>query len=98
MVLDPDICMASPGHRRIVSWINAFDYNLAEVLVRITQPLTTNEHHTTASTFDFVNKIIMVSFDVKSSFTNVRLSETRRIIMDTISDESLSQFALNKEV
>nr|XP_027223798.1 uncharacterized protein LOC113815979 [Penaeus vannamei] len=91
--------------RPIVSSINTFNYNLAKFLVKIIQPLTINEY-TTANTLDFVEEIkqlniedstVMASFDVESLFTNVPLSETTQIITDTISDESISQFGLNKK-
>lgn len=91
--------------RPIVSSINTFNYNLAKFLVKIIQPLTINEY-TTANTLDFVEEIkqlniedstVMASFDVESLFTNVPLSETTQIITDSISDESISQFGLNKK-
>jgi len=91
--------------RPIVSSINTFNYNLAKFLVKIIEPLTTNEY-TTANTLEFVNEIkqlniddstIMASFDVESLFTNVPLSETTQIITDTTSDESLLHFGLNKK-
>ncbi|XP_069979446.1 uncharacterized protein [Penaeus vannamei] len=40
--------------RPIVSSINTFNYNLAKFLVKINEPLTTNEY-TTANTLEFVN-------------------------------------------
>ncbi|XP_069977499.1 uncharacterized protein [Penaeus vannamei] len=85
--------------RPIVSSINTFNYKLAKFLAKIIKPVTTNEY-TTANTLEFVNEIkqlniddstIMASFDVKSLFTNVPLSETTQIITDTTSDESLSR-------
>ncbi|XP_069976576.1 uncharacterized protein [Penaeus vannamei] len=88
--------------RPIVSSINTFNYNLAKFLVKIMEPLTTNEY-TTANTLEFVNEIkqlniddstIVASFDVESLFTNVPLSETTQIITDATSDESLSHFVV----
>ncbi|XP_069992388.1 uncharacterized protein [Penaeus vannamei] len=91
--------------RPIVSSINTFNYNLAKFLVKIIQPLTINEY-TTTNTLDFEEEIkqlniedssVMASFDVESLFIHVPLSETTQIITDSISDESISQFGLNKK-
>ncbi|XP_063602489.1 uncharacterized protein LOC134778569 [Penaeus indicus] len=70
--------------RPILSAIKTFNYNLAEFLVPILKPITTNEY-TVQNSFDFANQmstisfenpVIMASFDIQSLFTNIPLKET----------------------
>ena len=71
--------------RPILSAIGTFNYKLAKFLVPIIAPITINEF-TVKDTFEFVknlcdsnlpsNNVILASFDIKSLFTNIPLSET----------------------
>ena len=69
--------------RPIVSSVNTYNYNLSSYLVRILQPISTNQF-TIKDSFSFAdwaktfnhNNEIMCSFDVSSLFTNFPLDET----------------------
>ena len=71
--------------------MNTYNYNLASYLVRILQPISTNQH-TVKDSFRFAdwaksykhNNGIMCSFDVCSLFTNVPLDETMQICLDKL--------------
>ena len=77
--------------RPIVSSVNTYNYNLASYLVRILQPISTNQF-TIKDSFSFAdwaktfnhNNEIMCSFDVSSLFTNVPLDETIQICLDKL--------------
>ena len=77
--------------RPIVSSVNTHNYNLASYLVRILQPISTNQF-TIKDSFSFAdwaktfnhNNEIMCSFDVSSLFTNVPLDETIQICLDKL--------------
>ena len=77
--------------RPIFSSINTYNYNLASYLVRILQPISTNQF-TIKDSFSFAdwaktynhNNEMMCSFDVSSLFTNVPLDETIQICLDKL--------------
>ena len=76
--------------RPILSALKTFNYNAAKYLVKMLNPLTTNEY-TVKDSFTFVNELknlnvdknmTMASFDVTSLFTNIPLTETSDIISE----------------
>ena len=78
--------------RPIVSNIGTATYHLSKYLAKLLSPFSESEH-TIKNTKHFVEKIkkehipngnLLVSFDVKSLFTNVPLDETIKIILNTI--------------
>ena len=80
--------------RSIVSDINTSTYNLAKFLSKLLSPLRQSDHNV-RSTKDFIQNIKreniptsykMVSFDVKSLFTDVPLDRTINIILKRIYD------------
>ena len=80
--------------RPIVSNINTATYQLAKHLSKVPSPLRESEHNI-KSTKDFIRQVKeepipagyeMVSFDVKSLFTNVPLDRTIDIILNRIYD------------
>ena len=80
----------------IVSNINTATYNLAKFLSKLLAPLPESEY-TVKNTKNFVDNIKkknmqkgykMVSFDVKSLFTNVPLDRTINIILKRIYDQA----------
>ena len=80
----------SPPFRPILSAINTPTYNLAKFLVPILSPLTHNEY-TVKDSFSFSNEVpgfddnfFMASLDVESLFTNIPLSETIDICIDSL--------------
>ena len=82
--------------RPIVSNINTATYNLAKFLSNLLAPLLESEY-TVKNTKNFVDNIKkeniqkdykMVSFDVKSLFTNVPLDRTINIILKRIYDQA----------
>ena len=79
-----------------VSNINTSTYNLAKYLSKLLSPLHQSDH-TVRSIKDFIQNIKreniptgykMVSFDVKSLFTNVPLDRTINIILKRIYDDN----------
>ena len=71
-----------PSFRPILSAIGTPTYKLAKFLVPKLKPLTTNEY-TIKDSFIFAeelqsfdSKLVMVSFDIESLFTNIPLQET----------------------
>ena len=82
--------------RSIVSDINTSTYNLAKFLSKLLSPLRQSDHNV-RSTKDFIQNIKreniptsykMVSFDVKSLFTDVPLDRTINIILKRIYDDN----------
>lgn len=78
--------------RPILSAINTFNYAIAKFFVPILEPLTHNEY-TVRDTFSFVREVTelqvsqnctMVSFDVKSLFTCIPLSETINLCVNNM--------------
>jgi len=71
--------------------VNTYNYNLASYLVRILQPISTNQF-TVKDSFSFAewaksynhNNEFMCSFDVSSLFTNVPLDETIQICLNKL--------------
>ena len=77
-----------PPFRPILLVIAAPIYNIAEFLVLILKPLTTN-HYTLKDTFKFLRDILnqnpnffMASLDVDLFFINITLNETKNIIIE----------------
>ena len=86
----PKIHKASVPLRPIMAAYNTATCNLAKFVVSLLSPFTTNEY-TVANSYDFkesLSKLIvpsdyyLVSYDVKSLFTNVPLDETINICID----------------
>ena len=82
--------------RPIVSNIGTTTYHLSKYLAKLLFPLSESEY-TIKNTKYFVKKIekkhipndhLLVSFDVKSLFTNVTLDETIKIILNRIYDKN----------
>ena len=82
--------------RPIVSNIGTATYRLSKYLAKLLSPLSESEY-TIKKTKYFVEKIkkehipndhLLVSFDVKSLFTNVPLDETTEIILNRIYDKN----------
>ena len=81
--------------RPIVSNVGTTTYNTAKYLANLLVPLAKSDY-TIINTADFINRLKkeripgkykMISFDVKSLFTNVALDETISIIVRKIYDE-----------
>ena len=85
-----DAC-ATPPFRPIVSSIGAYNYNLSKYLASILGPCIPDKH-TTQDSFSFVNEFsniqsqnkFLISFDVESLFTNIPLSQTIDLAVETI--------------
>ena len=82
--------------RPIISNINTASHQLAKYLAKILSPLSTSEY-TIKSTSDFIthikgqnveNNFNLMSFNVTSIFTNVRLNFTIDVILKRIYDEN----------
>ena len=91
-----------PKLRPILSAINTPTYKLAKYLVKIMEPLTTN-NYTVKDTFSFAHDIrsqnsthFMSSFDVDSLFTNIPLDETINICCDKLFETENTVSGLNK--
>ena len=71
--------------------LTTYNYNIASYLVRVLQPISTNQF-TVKDSFSFAewaktynhNGKYMCSFDVSSLFTNVPLDETIQICLDKL--------------
>ena len=90
--------------RPIVSNINTVTYNIARYLTKLLVPLRESEY-ITKSTKDFIGKVKsknvpngyqMVSFDVKSLFTNVSLDPTIDIVLRRIYDKHELQTSITR--
>ena len=85
--------------RPILSAIRTPTYNMSKFLIPLIDKWATNEY-TVKDTFNFVNEILntenknytMVSFDIKSLYTNIPLSETINIILNLAFDNNTSVF------
>jgi hypothetical protein len=98
------------GHpeRPIISTIGTYSYALAKWLVSIIKPINDEAKFTVKDTFKFCEKLKecsqlhslkMVSFDVKSLFTNVPTDEVIEIILDrAFSDDFRSKVTKRKYV
>ena len=91
-----------PPFRPILSALNTPFYKLAEYLVPILKPLTTNEF-TVKDSFHFAEEIVdqqhdlfMGSLDVDSLFTNIPLEETIEICTNELFKESETVEGLSK--
>ena len=82
---------APPPFRPIVSSSGAYNYNLFKYLASILGPCIPDKH-TTQDSFSFVNEFtniqsqnkFLISFDVESLFTNIPLSKTIGLAVETI--------------
>jgi len=90
--------------RPILSAIGTLNYNISKYFVPILKTLTINEF-TIHDTFSFVKTIldipsadsyIMASFDVTNLFTNVPLTETIEIIIESLFNHNTHVNGLNK--
>ena len=79
-----------PSFRPILSAIGTTTYKLAKFLVSVLEPLT-NSEFTTKDSFTFAeklqsfdSKLVMASFDVESSFTNISLQETIDLCVENL--------------
>ena len=87
----PKVHKSGCPFRPIVSPFNTYNYHLASYLVRIFQPMSTNEF-TVKDSFSFAewaksynhNNEFMCSFNVSSLFTNAPLDETIQICIDKL--------------
>ena len=86
-----------PKHRRIVSSIDTFDYNLSRFFCDLLSPLVSIDY-SCKDTFSFVSQIengnlskqFHVSYDVSSLFTNISLKETIEIAENLIFNLNLN--------
>ena len=82
---------AHPPFRPIVSSIGAYNYNLSKYLASILGPCIPDKH-TTQDSFSFVNEFsniqsqnkFLISLTLKGLFTNIPLSETIDLAVETI--------------
>ena len=80
-----------PKPQLIVSFVGAYKYNLIKYFFNLLSPLLP-EQYFTKDTFTFVEELkwvtlvdkFYVSFDVTSLFTNISLSETIKLFVDSI--------------
>ena len=78
----------------IISAIGTYKYNLAKWLDEIIQPIVNESKYLLKDTFDFVNKVKLLSntkvglgsLNVESLFTNVPLEKTIDILVEKISN------------
>ena len=91
-----------PPFRPILSSLNTPTYKLANFLVPILKPLTTNEF-TVKDSFHFAKKVVdqqhdlfMGSLDVDSLFSNIPLEETIEICTNELFKESETVEGLSK--
>lgn len=93
----------SPPFRPILSAIGISTYNLAQFLVTLLSPLTSNEF-TVKDSFEFAENIrlqnpdlYMTSLDVDSLFTNLPLDETIDICVNSLFENTDKVNGLSKE-
>ena len=94
-----------PKLRPIVSSIDAFNHNLTRFLCDLLSPLGPIEY-SCKDTFSFVSQIknanlskkFLVSYDVTSLFTNIRLQETIDIAINLIFDHNPNLNITRKEL
>ena len=93
--------------RPIISAIGTYTYNLAKWLVSILKPLKEDSRFTVKDTFDFCTRfkklkhlhhLKMISFDVKSLFTNVPTDEVIKIILDKAFSDKLRTIVKKRKV
>ena len=92
-----------PPFRPIHLAIGTPTYNIAEFLVKILKPLTTNDY-TLKDMFEFSRDIFnqnpnlfMASLDIDSLFTNIPLDETINIIVERLFSENETVHNVNKD-
>ena len=94
-----------PKLRPIVSSIGTFNYNLARFLCDLLSPLVPN-NYSCKDTFSFVSQIknanfskkFLVSYDVASLFTNIRLQKTIDIAINFIFNYNTNLNITKKEL
>ena len=98
-----------PPLRPIVDTIGSTHYGVGKFITKLLNPLTQNEYHLKDS-FDTAEKIKnipshlydegykLVSFDVKSLFTNVPLNKTIQVILNRVYTEKLIPTTLKKRI
>ena len=99
---------ASPPLRPIVHTIGSTHYGVGKFLTNLLKPLTQNEY-VLKDSFEAANRIrtnvteelyeegyVLVSFDVKSLFTNVPLKKTLDVILDRVYNQQLITTKLKK--
>ena len=96
-----------PPLRPIVDTIGSTHYGVGKFITKLLNPLTQNEYHLKDS-FDAAERIKnipshfydegykLVSFDVKSLFTNVPLNKTIQVILNRVYTEKLISTTLKK--
>ena len=97
-----------PPLRPIVDTIGSTHYGVGKYLTKLLNPLTQNEH-VLKDSFEAARRIrngvteqmyeegyVLVSFDVKSLFTNVPLSKTLDVILDRVYNQRLVTTKLKK--
>ena len=92
--------------RPIISNIGTATYEIARYLAELLAPLGKSKH-TISNTKDFITRLKteripkrfkMISFDVKSLFTNVPLEETIDIILNKIYDEKKTETNIPRNI
>ena len=92
----PKIHKADVPLRPIVSCVNTFAYDLSAYLANILSPLTRKSEFTVTNSAHFVSTIssetvrdneIMVSFDVESLFTNVRIDAALQAALQRLEND-----------
>ena len=92
-----------PSFRPILSAIGTPTYKLANFLVPMLEPLTTNEY-TIKDSFTFAeelqsfdSKLAMASFDIESLFTNIPLQETIDLCVENLFQDRTHVDDLSKD-
>ena len=91
--------------RPILSAIGTFNYNCANLLVPLLNPLTQNEYTVKksiefakgVSAFNFSDPLFLASFDVKSLFTNIPLEETIDFCLNECERLNIVPFNLTRQ-
>ena len=92
-----------PSFRPILSAIGTPTYKLEKFLVLILVPLTTNEYSIKDSFIfaeelqSFDSKLVMVSFDIESLFTNIHLQETIDLCVENLFQDRTHVDNLSKD-
>ena len=90
--------------RPITSAIGTFNYKLSKFMVPLLAPVTLNQY-TVRDSFSFAKEIcdfnfgdcVLASFDVKSLFTNIPLTETVDICIDNLFQDQDMVFGFTKQ-
>ena len=80
----------TPSFRPILSALGTPTYNLAKFCDQLLKPLTSNDY-TVKDSFSFTKEVLdfdascfMTSFDIKSLFTNIPLTETLNLCVQNL--------------